>query len=179
MLIFIDVLINFGLAIFIGIKTQSIGYSVLFLASYAVVTCLVKSIESKINVPGYFILLVAKESLSLLVTALFNFVIDLGFSLFKNSAKKGLEMSYIDKESIDRAPNFVAQILNPSPDTTAAQVEKTESLIHQLETYSNGFGLTALELTIYVYLCVKVVWLLFKVFQASKNKSNTAKSQLN
>ncbi|EGQ7973425.1 hypothetical protein I7Z51_002347 [Vibrio parahaemolyticus] len=174
MLGFIDFFINLGLAVFVGLKVESVRAAIVFLCCYVVVTLYVKSKEKNdLGVPACLFLWGAKEAFTLLLTVMLNWLIDAVIGLFPYAAKAGQVTSSKDEFSYNNAPECVQTILMPNPDVIPEHAAQTESFINQLETYSNAFGLTAVQLTFYVYLTTKVVWFAFKTFQYRKANKNS------
>jgi hypothetical protein len=158
-MLLIDILANLALAAFVLLKTESYLYLGLFVSCYIIVTCIVYIYEkSWFNTSRNPFVWIVKDITGLGLTLLLNWLIETFSKIGQKIAELGYSISKGDKESIGRTGKEVQDTLIPDPESVNLQLERIDTFISELASYNDLFGYSAIQMTLLVYLLVKIIW---------------------
>ncbi|MGF1761943.1 hypothetical protein [Aliivibrio kagoshimensis] len=160
-MLWIDIFANLALATFVLLKTESYLYFCLFVFCYIIVTIAVYVYEeSWFNTSRNPFVWIIKDVTGLGLTLLLHWLIETFSNITQKIAELGYSISKGDKESIERAGKAVQDTLLPDPESVNLQLEHIDTVITDLASYNGLFGYSAIQMTLLVYLLVKIIWII-------------------
>lgn len=145
-----DLMMNLGLAIFIGIRAEALSASLVFLMCYGVLTYLFHQGEENYKGSHFYLAMWGmKEGITAMVAALLSKVAYAAYSALASSVRSGKEITFLDADRLHNASQ------NGFSDWLS-------EIYHQLVVFSESFGLTDVDHVVYAYLAIKSCWIFIK-----------------
>lgn len=151
-----DLLMNLALAVFIGVRAESLTAAIVYLLCYWGVTYLFyRGEENHKGSHAYLAMWGMKEGITALVAALISKLVIGVYDRLANGVSKGHEIIYLDADSMDRSS---------SNEHIVTLMDELSGMYHQLVAYCESVGLTEVDQIVYLYLAIKGCWICVKAY---------------